>query len=513
MAIAALILSGCKKENFNDGQNPVAAEGVFTAYLDETKATSTTGVQTFQEGESIDLYYYAGETRTKKSIVLTADMISEAGKKVTFPTDIESSVKVVAAYPGKGTNWTSGVGPKITVANRTEGIASACCEAGAARVLKFKNLLSIISFSADEIPAGATFAYLTDCSGAQFSNMVELNVETGAVNGTNPIGYAFSNQISDPANIRLMVFAPEARTFSKGFTLILGNALGNAPKEFIGKRLYVNKALTVAPNQYIKLGNIDKNTVTYAGETYRTVTLKDGNTWMAENLRYVPEGKSVAELKDDYTGVECDGIYYPATFAIVDGAAVTTPSNNINDILAQGYLYTAAAAMAGEAFPATDWESISNNRGLCPEGWHVPSADEWVDLVGACAASSHNNTSAPYYVQSLSGADLETLNADGFNFLPFPYLNQGMKYSGSWLNKRADSEYNIYSNMLYFQSSTGRSATQNYAAMITNNNSKTSVNCAYNFLTNGCAIRCVKDDPSKYRGSVENYDYQKQELW
>lgn len=239
-------------------------------------------------------------------------------------------------------------------------------------------------------------------------------------------------------------------------------------------------------------------TLSYGGVDYKVAVMADGNVWMAENLRYVPAGKTVAELTDDYTSVTCDGIYYPATYEVVDGAAVVTPSNDPAVVAAQGLLYTAAAAMNGATIPTEDWADCANTQGICPEGWHIPTAQEWVNLVGACAAKTHNNVEAPYYNADLSGADLAKLNEDGFNFLPFPYLNQGKTYLGSYLNKRADSEYNVYASMFYFQSSTGRSATQNYAGMITNNNTKTSVNCAYNTLTNGCAVRCVKNaDPVK----------------
>lgn len=234
--------------------------------------------------------------------------------------------------------------------------------------------------------------------------------------------------------------------------------------------------------------------VEWGGVKYGYTRMADGNIWMAENLRYIPQGKNVADLKDDYTGVECDGIYYPATYAVVDGKAVVTPSSDASVVAAQGLLYTAAAAMNGESIPTTDWVDCEKTQGVCPAGWHIPTAQEWVDLVGACAASDRNNVKAPYYVKDLSGADLAAMNEDGFNLIPYPFVNQGKKYLGSYLNKRAESEYNMYASMCYFHSSTGRSATQNYAAMITNNNTKTSVNCAYNNLTNACAVRCMKNN-------------------
>ncbi|MCQ2136630.1 MAG: hypothetical protein MJY67_06900, partial [Bacteroidales bacterium] len=226
--------------------------------------------------------------------------------------------------------------------------------------------------------------------------------------------------------------------------------------------------------------------ITYAGETYNVVTLKDGRTWMAENLRYLPEG---LEAKTDFTANT--GVWYSPLLTWDGTTATMTPTTET--LATQGYLYTTAVAMNGQTLPTTDFVDATSNQGICPDGWHIPTAQEWVDLVGACAATAHNNTSAPYYVQALSGASLEDLNADGFNFLPYPVVNQGKSYLGSVLNADSSRTYCGMASTVYFASSTGRSATQSYAAMITNNKTKTSVNCAYNNLTNGVYVRCIKN--------------------
>ena len=44
----------------------------------------------------------------------------------------------------------------------------------------------------------------------------------------------------------------------------------------------------------------NEGSFTYYGETYKTVTLENGSVWMAEPLRYVPEGYTVsADPADD----------------------------------------------------------------------------------------------------------------------------------------------------------------------------------------------------------------------
>lgn len=95
---------------------------------------------------------------------------------------------------------------------------------------------------------------------------------------------------------------------------------------------------------------VDDGTLEYGGESYRTVTVGE-QVWMAENLRYIPEGKVVGE-----------NVWYPA------GGAATVAS--------QGLLYDYATATGGTAA-----RSAAPVRGICPPGWHLPAADELTALI------------------------------------------------------------------------------------------------------------------------------------
>lgn len=227
----------------------------------------------------------------------------------------------------------------------------------------------------------------------------------------------------------------------------------------------------------------------YGGVAYETVELKGGKTFMAQNLAYLPEG---IEPQSDFVTVT--GVWYPAITSLNDsGAYVVTPVTEASWIVNYGYLYTEEVAMAGEALPTTDFTDAEKTQGICPKGWHIPTAQEWIDLVGACAAKTRNNENAPYYDAALAGASLAALNEDGFNFRPLPIVNMSKTYLGSVFNKKEGSDYAGMASMTYFASSTGRSEKQSYAAMITNNATKTSVNVSYNNLTNGIYVRCVRN--------------------
>lgn len=84
------------------------------------------------------------------------------------------------------------------------------------------------------------------------------------------------------------------------------------------------------------------------GQTYETVVI-GSQTWMAENLAYIPE-----VFPPDEDG----GIWVNDYFGSYVGTAEKT--NNYNKY---GCLY--------------NWKTAMNS---CPDGWHLPSDDEWKQL-------------------------------------------------------------------------------------------------------------------------------------
>lgn len=226
----------------------------------------------------------------------------------------------------------------------------------------------------------------------------------------------------------------------------------------------------------------------YAGEKYHTVTMKDGRTWMAENLRYVPEG-----MTPSLDPTNAAGLWYSAKLEWDGTKAVITPTDDKEVIAAQGLLYKPSIALKCSNLPTGEFVDVEDPQGICPDGWHIPSAREWISLVGACSNKDYKDTSAPYYDKNVEGAQVNKLNEDGLNAFPYPYVNQSKAYIGLVTNKDSSKPCSFMSSMIYYASSTSHSATQTYMAMITNNATKTSVNVAYGFNTSGVAVRCIKD--------------------
>ncbi|MDR3012763.1 MAG: fibrobacter succinogenes major paralogous domain-containing protein [Chitinispirillales bacterium] len=125
------------------------------------------------------------------------------------------------------------------------------------------------------------------------------------------------------------------------------------------------------------------------GQTYRTVTI--GNqTWMAENLNFNASG----------------------SWCYDDG-----PANC--DLY--GRLYDWNTVMAGSPSSSS---SPSGVQGICPDGWHVPSDDEWTTLVNFVNTSTTSTDNSGTRLKALIGWDpwsgtlIPGTDDHGFSALP-----------------------------------------------------------------------------------------------
>ncbi len=108
--------------------------------------------------------------------------------------------------------------------------------------------------------------------------------------------------------------------------------------------------------------------VNYEGKTYKTVVIGT-QTWMAENLNYNPQ-KGYSKCYGEGGGNGADEWLLP------EAAQVNCEK--------YGRLYDWATAMNLSAGCNTsscgDQVLANNNRGICPEGWHIPTIEEWNTL-------------------------------------------------------------------------------------------------------------------------------------
>ena len=144
-------------------------------------------------------------------------------------------------------------------------------------------------------------------------------------------------------------------------------------------------------NWEIALDSLNFGTVKdTAGNEYKTVGIKT-QIWMAENMRLEVEG------------------------------SICTP--DADTCAKYGRYYTWAAAIGKSETDCGYGHSCffdAKVRGICPDGWHVPSREEWnvlLDAVGGADRASEKLKSKSGWVQNGNGLDTY-----GFNMLPAGYF-------------------------------------------------------------------------------------------
>ncbi|MCL2283223.1 MAG: fibrobacter succinogenes major paralogous domain-containing protein [Fibromonadales bacterium] len=150
-------------------------------------------------------------------------------------------------------------------------------------------------------------------------------------------------------------------------------------------------------------GDSQENNVSYQGQTYKTVKIGD-QIWMAENLNYAVNGSKC------YDNLESNCDTY-------------------------GRLYDWATAMNLPSYCNSNSCSSpmqSPHRGICPEGWHIPSNADWDKLYryanGTTGTTScYDSQTASKYLKATSGWNEEGNGTDDYGFSALP---GGIGYSG-----------------------------------------------------------------------------------
>ena len=102
------------------------------------------------------------------------------------------------------------------------------------------------------------------------------------------------------------------------------------------------------------------------GNVYKTIQI--GNQiWMAENLKYLPS----------VVGYETGSVTYPYYYVYGYNGTNISDAKATENYATYGVLYNWSAVMGGAM---NSNNNPSGVRGVCPEGWHVPSEAEWTEL-------------------------------------------------------------------------------------------------------------------------------------
>ena len=239
----------------------------------------------------------------------------------------------------------------------------------------------------------------------------------------------------------------------------------------------------------------------YGGVVYNAAQMKDGQWWMTENLRYIPDGMTpshnVAEASN--------GIWYPVVVSSfpAEGNPIMAFSTETKDIESNGYLYSTEVALGLKPGDVTvdNAGSFEGKQGVCPSGWHIPTKADIIGLLGKTSVAAETNENAPYYDAALKSGSVELLNADGFNAGAWGAISIGTAAMTKGTLFGAVKAYTEGMNTGYIAGSTLHQVTKNddgtlknvqYVGIMPNMRNGTYAG-AFNNYRNGVSVRCVKN--------------------
>jgi len=192
-------------------------------------------------------------------------------------------------------------------------------------------------------------------------------------------------------------------------------------------------------------------TLLYEGQEYNTVMI-GAQCWFKENLNVGSR---------------------------VDGGQNQDPTNSI----IEKYCFNNDEANCDTYGGLYQWDELMRNssvpgtQGICPDGWHIPSVDDWTILTdflgGELVAGTKLKSTTGWFD-----------NGNGTNISGFTGLPNG--------NRGNDGNFNDLTKLAYFWSSSEAGASEAWNSKLHfDSETVTSYN---SFKTNGFAVRCLQDD-------------------
>jgi len=299
------------------------------------------------------------------------------------------------AVTSRGVVWTTHDNPTL---EQNEGITEEGGESGL-----FYSLLT------DLLPGTSYYvrAYAINGVGIAYGNLVQFTtptalpaVTTGNITGiTATTAQGIGNVTDDgggPVTSRGLVFSTLQNPTTSDSTIHAGTGAGSFAADLSGlsqcmtyfvRAFATNSAGTAYGNQVIFRTEMYVESNTFVdprdGQTYKWLQIGE-QSWMAENLRYLPS------FIESGSGSYRDPFYRRDVYEYygkdVNEAKATDNFKNY------GVLYNWPAVMEG----ASSSNSIpSGVQGACPPGWHVPSDAEWSQLTDYVASQGYPATNTP----------------------------------------------------------------------------------------------------------------------
>ncbi len=176
------------------------------------------------------------------------------------------------------------------------------------------------------------------------------------------------------------------------------------------------------------------------GNVYQTVTI-GSQVWMSENLRttHYRNGDPIPTTYPVYKDISAEEETDPLAGQDRSTAGAGEGGVAVKDVPDYQWAYGGDEALASDYGRLYTWHVVGDDRGVCPEGWHVPSDSEWLKLIeeiggylnmgeraNSEAGAKMKETGATYWNEPNTGAT----NESGFSARAAGGRNKDGTFSG-----------------------------------------------------------------------------------
>ncbi len=409
---------------------------------------------------------YGNELTFTTLVLVVAPVVTTGTTSATSSATATSGGNVTsdggAPVTARGVCWSTGANPTVALGTKTSDGTGTGTFTSDITGLTPNTLYHVRAYATNS----AGTSYGTDVTITTPVVAVIPTLTTGTTAATSPTSAISGGNITDDGGgsvtARGVCWATTQNpTLSNSFTTNgagTGSFTSNITGLLQGTTYYVrayatNVAGTAYGNQLIfntKITDID-------GNSYNTVKIGT-QVWMAENLKTTR-----------YLNYDSIGTTTPVSKDILletDPKYQWSYGGNENYVTDYGRLYT--------------WYAITDSRGICPTGWHIPEDDEYTTLIAyllgeTVAGGKLKEAGFDHWASPNTGAS----NESGFTALPGGYRFTGGSFGGLcrdglWWSSTGGS---LISNAWILGMG------YNYTEVYMNENSKRT----------GYSVRCVKD--------------------